>query len=181
MTAQPSNWEPLPNVADQRPLAPGTSTNTWAIWVMALLPLLGIVTTLAQNPAAQLQQALARSEQQLQAAQNGTVVTTTSIGISGSALLSFGLGIVLLAVQVLLAVRDQRTLAARGVVRPFPWGWAFLNPVYIIGRHVVVRRRVKGSLAPLWVWIVVQVVALAIIASVYVAAFSAAFANLPSR
>ena len=99
----------------------------------------------------------------------GTIVVTT-VPIDSGVLLSYGLSIVLLAAQVLLAVSDQRALRRLGIVRPFPWGWAFLNPVYLIGRHVVVRRRVHGSLAPLWVWIVLQAVSFVVIGAVIAAA-----------
>ncbi|KQS16372.1 hypothetical protein [Frigoribacterium sp. Leaf186] len=55
---------------------------------------------------------------------------------------------------VVLAWLDHRTLRGRGLERPFAWGWALLGPlVYLIGRSVVVRRRVGGSAAPLWLYL----------------------------
>lgn len=55
---------------------------------------------------------------------------------------------------VLLAWLDHRTLRDRGLERPFPWAWAIIGPlVYLIGRSVVVRRRVGGSAAPLWLYL----------------------------
>jgi hypothetical protein len=55
---------------------------------------------------------------------------------------------------VLLAWLDHRTLRSRGLERPFSWAWALLGPlVYLIGRSVVVRRRVGGSAAPLWLYL----------------------------
>ena len=172
----PSDWTPEPDVSQQRPLAPGATTNTWAIWVMALLPLLGIVITLAEDPGAEFRRIIARSVQQIHDAQNGVV--TTTMPFDGYTLLSLGSSLVLIAVQVGLAIADQRTLRHRGIVRPFAWGWVFLNPTYIIGRHVVVRRRVRGSLAPLWVWIVVEVIALVVTTVVFATAMSAALASV---
>ncbi|HAQ9640229.1 TPA: hypothetical protein IYE67_003168, partial [Enterococcus faecium] len=55
------------------------------------------------------------------------------------------------------------TLRDRGVDRPFPWAWALLGPlVYLIGRSVVVRRRVGGSAAPLWLYLGLTVLGFAI-------------------
>ena len=54
----------------------------------------------------------------------------------------------------------------------------FLNPTYIIGRHVVVRRRVRGSLAPLWVWIATEVLALAVSATVLTLAVNSALSSV---
>jgi hypothetical protein len=166
MTTPPSDWSPQPDIAHQQPLAPGRTTNTWAIWVMALLPLLGIVLTLAQNPDAEFHRLAVTMSRQVAAARNGSVVVT-QVPFDGGVLLSYALSLILIAIQVFLAIADQRALRRLGVVRPFPWGWVFLNPTYMIGRHVVVRRRVRGSLAPLWVWIVATVVDLAVVGVIF--------------
>lgn len=57
-------------------------------------------------------------------------------------------------------------------------GWAFLNPTYIIGRHVVVHRRVAGSLTPLWVWIGVEIVSLAVTTTVMSLAVNSALRSV---
>jgi hypothetical protein len=55
---------------------------------------------------------------------------------------------------VLLAWLDHRTLRDRGLERPFSWAWALLGAlVYLVGRSVVVHRRVGGSAAPLWLYL----------------------------
>ena len=36
--------------------------------------------------------------------------------------------------------------------------WAILDIVYVIGRSVVVRRRVRGSMLPLWAWVAATVI-----------------------
>ena len=80
---------------------------------------------------------------------------------------------------------DWRTLRKVGVERPFHWAFAFFagcEPpiVYAIGRGVVVRRRSGRGLAPMWVFIAVQVIAFIvgiICVSIYV---SAIFSNLPT-
>ncbi len=143
---------------------------------MAVLPLLSIVVMLAEDPGAEFRRIVARSVQQFQDARTGVVVVQAPF--DGYTLLSLGVSLVLIAVQVALAIADQRALRERGVIRPFPWGWVFLNPTYIIGRHVVVRRRVHGSLAPLWVWIVTYVVALVVSITVITVALSSALSTV---
>lgn len=116
------------------PSAPAVPTNTWPMWVIAVLPLVGIaLDALGLGP---------------RPSSPGTF--TVSIAF------------VPLVVGLLLAAADRRILLERGVVRPLHWGWAFLAPVYVIARSVVVHRRVNGSLAPLLVWIVSSLVALAV-------------------
>lgn len=164
----PSDPTPEPDTAEQRPLADGRTTSTWAIWVMALLPLLGLVVTVAEDPGAEFRRIISRSVQQVQDARNGVV--TVAMPFDAFTLLSLGASVVLIAAQVGLAIADERALRQRGVIRPFAWGWVLLNPTYLIGRHVVVRRRVRGSLAPLWVWIGTEVVALVLSTTVLVTA-----------
>ena len=160
----------------QQPLPDGRTTNTWAIWVMALLPLLGVLVVLAEDPGAEFRRIIARSVQQIHDARSGVV--TVQAPFDGYTALSLGSSIVLIAIQVGLAIADQRALERRGVVRPFSWGWVFLNPTYIIGRHVVARRRVRGSLAPLWVWIATEVVGLVVSATVVTLAVSSALQSV---
>jgi hypothetical protein len=84
------------------------------------------------------------------------------------------------AVTVWLAYLDSRTLAARGVPQPFHWATAFIPSfgtyVYVIGRSVVVRRRTGTGLAPLWVFITLQVLTF-IISIVLTVAMSVAMFN----
>jgi len=69
------------------------------------------------------------------------------------------------AASVRFAVLDVRALTARGFARPFPWVWAFFSPVvYVIGRHVVIRRCGGNERAPLVVMIVAQSLAFSIAA-----------------
>jgi hypothetical protein len=68
------------------------------------------------------------------------------------------------AVCIVFALLDWRELKAHGVPKPFHWGWSFFviaigwPAVYVIGRSVVVRRRTGSGLAPLWVFIGLEVV-----------------------
>jgi len=95
-------------------------------------------------------------------------------------------GWVIYGLSVWFAALDARDLAARGVIRPFPWPWAFLSSlVYVIGRHVVVRRRGGRGSAPLIVMIAIQVVAVIAVsvwASVFVSqVFATVFSMIPAR
>ena len=78
---------------------------------------------------------------------------------------------------IVLAYLDARTLTARGVPKPFHWAFSAIpsygTTVYVIGRAVVVRRRTGGGLAPLWVFIALQVV-------VFIASLVLAFAMMAS-
>ena len=175
-TPPPSGWTPEPDVSQQQPLPEGRTTNTWAIWVMVLLPLLSVVVTLAEDPGAEFRRIIARTVQQVHDARSGVV--TIRAPFDSYTVLSLGVSVVLVAIQVGLAVADQRTLRRRGGIRPVSWGWAFLNPTYMIGRHVVVRRRVRGSLAPLWVWIATEAVALVVSATILTLAVSSALGSV---
>lgn len=110
-------------------------TNTWPIWVIAVLPLLNAVVYL------------------LTPAKN-----SVTLGNSVTVLLTI-LTIAVTIAVVILAVLDRRALAYRGVERPLHWGYALVQPVYVIARSVVVRRRVHGSLLPLGIWVTTTVIA----------------------
>ncbi len=66
---------------------------------------------------------------------------------------------------VVLAYFDWRTLTRRGIARPFHWAWAFIpvaGGVYLIGRSIIVRRRIEGApasaLSPVWLWVGLNVI-----------------------
>jgi Protein of unknown function (DUF2510) len=74
-------------------------------------------------------------------------------------------GFLLYAYCIVFAALDWRALRARGVPRPFHWAWSFLvlvvsfPIVYVIGRTVVARRRTGSGMAPLWVFVGLEVAA----------------------
>jgi Protein of unknown function (DUF2510) len=83
------------------------------------------------------------------------------------------------AVCIVFALLDWRELKARGVPRPFHWGWSFFviaigwPVVYVIGRSVVVKRRTGSGLAPLWVFIGLEVVTFVVSCVVIISALLA--------
>jgi hypothetical protein len=118
----------------EQPELEGIDTNTGPMWAIAYLPLAGVLIGLIPSSV------------------NGFApdVTVTGAALNG---LTIALSVALAVVAVLLAVFDRRILSGRGIIRPMHPAWEILDPVYVIGRAVVVRRRVRGSLSPLWVWI----------------------------
>ncbi|MFJ7289411.1 DUF2510 domain-containing protein [Curtobacterium sp. NPDC098951] len=133
---------PRPRLADHVP------TDTVFVWVLALLPLLALPISFLYQP-------------QIRYEVVGPGVRTVdprSIYTAGYFALQ-GFSVLLYAANVVLAFLDHRVLRRRGVVRPFPWPWAFLSPVvYVIGRYVVVRKVAPGrGMWPLWVAIAVTV------------------------
>jgi hypothetical protein len=85
-------------------------------------------------------------------------------------------GWIISAFCIVFAVLDWRELRARAIPKPFHWAWSFFvlaigwPVVYVIGRTVVAKRRTGSGMAPLWVFVGLQVVAgiAAIIFFVYV-------------
>ena len=83
------------------------------------------------------------------------LVAPGSTGVTGGDFtLSLVVSVVVGVGLVVLSWLDRRTLRQRGVERPFHWAWSILSVlIYLIGRSVVVRRRVGGSAAPLWLFL----------------------------
>ena len=80
------------------------------------------------------------------------------------------------AVCIVFGWLDWRELKARGIPKPFHWAWSFFvlavgwPAVYVIGRTVIVKRRTGSGMAPLWVFIGLQVVTFVVTIVVVVAA-----------
>ena len=85
-------------------------------------------------------------------------------------------GFAIYAFCIVFAALDWRELKARGVPQPFHWAWSFfvfavgIPVVYVIGRTVVVRRRTGSGVAPLWVFVGLEVATfiVSIVFAVYV-------------
>ncbi len=134
----------------------GTRTGTVWIWLVVLLPLLSLATLFAIDFEEYLRSALADPT-----SVSGQLSLYTSPGF----LLATLGGWLLTALVIVFSVLDWRALTARGVPKPFHWGFAFLaladfGIVYPIGRSIVVKQRTGGGLAPLWATIAVFVVSL---------------------
>lgn len=118
---------------------PSISTGTPWVWLLACIP---AVQTIALEPDLLGFTEIATSP--TRTASDGTV----DLLVAGFAI-DFGVTLFVIVAAGLLAFLDERALQHRGVPRPFPWGWGFLLGVYLVGRTVVLRRRLGRGAAPL--------------------------------
>ncbi|TAM70566.1 MAG: DUF2510 domain-containing protein [Microbacteriaceae bacterium] len=138
----------------QPDLGPNPKIYTPFVWIIVLLPLLTTISFAAFDMNKYLH--VSRS----------AASSFGSLAMIGDPLylLNALLGWVVYGVTVWMAYLDWRALGRIGVVRPFHWAWAFLTAiVYVIGRTVVVRRRVGKGLAPIWSLIGVYVIVLVVV------------------
>ncbi len=148
-----------PGYADPEKAPDGTRPGTVWIWIFVLLPLLQLVELPLIATFYEKVFSVGLS--------NPTAMTQLELSPASGIVAIDGISLLLYAVLVVLAVLDYRALRARGVPRPFHWAWTFLSStIYIIGRTVIVRRRIGAGMAPLWIYIVVVVAS--IVASVVV-------------
>lgn len=133
---------PEPGPVAQPPLAETTPVYTVQIWALALLPLLTLVT-IADDFTAQSTYGA------------GTVGPLT---LDPAVLLVQAISLVIYVTSLVLAFFDYRALLRSGYLRPFHWAWTFITPgVYVIGRSIVVKRRIGRGHAPMWIWIALVV------------------------
>ncbi|WP_435093537.1 DUF2510 domain-containing protein [Clavibacter michiganensis] len=146
------------------PQVPATTPPfTWAIWVLAALPVVSLLSILGLD----LRQMMTPVQYG-----RGAMPPGLGLGYVVANLVSF----LVYGASVAVAYFDWRDLGRRGIVRPFHWAWTFLGSgVYVIGRSVIVRRRITGNpgrvLAPLWLWVGVTVIFLFVFTVKWVDAF----------
>lgn len=137
---------------EQPALAPDARVNTPFIWIISLLPLVSAVAFLTWDVDGWVRRTI-------EDPQHAAMQQFTDPGY----LLTSAVGFLLYPAIVVLAYFDRRALLRMGVVKPFHWAWSFLTIVYVIGRPVVLRRRVHRGLAPLWTYLVVSLLVSVII------------------
>jgi hypothetical protein len=117
----------------------GTSPYTPYIWALAVLPVVGLLTSLYS---------LATFDQIMADALDPNAPLVAPVDLVQGAI-----GWLIIGLSVLFGVLDWRALKKAGVPRPFHWAWIFFSvigvPVYMVGRSLVVRRRVGSGLAPM--------------------------------
>lgn len=163
---EPTEWS-TPVGADGRPVQPAlpadTKFNTPFIWIFAALPIVSAISLGLYDFGGAMQAQMDDPSNPFAVYTPGYFAVT-------------GLGWLTYAAAVFLAFLDHRNLKRVGVVKPFHWAWTFLSGlVYIIGRTVVLRRRVRAGVGPLWVYIGATVISMIVSISVVAAAFTAAF------
>lgn len=136
----------------------GTSPYTPFIWVLALLPVVGVIDTLVTM--ASFDRIVAET------------LDPNAAPFTPQQLISGAISWIVIGLSVLFGILDWRALKKAGVPNPFHWAWIFFAiigaPVYMVGRSIVVRRRVGSGLAPMVVNLALVVVAfvLGIVAAV---------------
>jgi hypothetical protein len=128
----------------------GTNPITPWIWIIALLPIIDIISSFVYSSTVDVDALLDPS-------------TAASAPLfTGTQLLQTGITYLVLALAVLFAILDWRALKRAGVPQPFHWAWIFFliigAPVYMIGRSVVARRRTGTGLAPMIVNLVLVLI-----------------------
>lgn len=148
----------------------GTAPYTPWIWILALLPLTSLLSFLLLDVEAIVAQSLATDPSDpfaIPAPTSGELATNV-------------LGIVAWALGILLAFLDWRELKKRRVDKPFHFAWSILlSLVYVIGRSIVVKRRIGTGLAPMWTAIALTALNLVVIIAVTVQITTAVLAELP--
>jgi len=144
---QPYAQQPYAQAGYAAPTPPpqvpaSTSPWTWAIWVLAALPVVSLIVISGTD-----------FRSVMPSSPSGRGMMMPGLGYVVAQLVSF----LVYGASVVVAYLDWRDLGRRGFVRPFHWAWTFLGSgVYVIGRSIIVRRRIEGApgraLAPIWVW-----------------------------
>lgn len=141
--AMPASAQPL-----QRPALPaGTRIDDAWVWIVSLSYLLGVIPVFFLDMNAYMR---AVFEAQLSGSTGGLSETLAGYAVLG--IVSWLLGLALWGLTIFAAYHDYKHLEAVGVVRPFHWAFAFIpyTIVYLIGRHVVLRRVSRTAGWPLW-------------------------------
>jgi hypothetical protein len=143
---------PYQTVAERPALPEGTRTDSAWIWVLAFLPLLGLIS-LPLSTIGMGDYFAATLSGDYQA------MITSMFGVWY--LVTILLGLFIYAGSVVAAYLDFAHLRRIGVVRPFHWAWTFLYAlIYQIGRTVILRKVSRTGLPVLWVAVAVYVVAI---------------------
>lgn len=140
-----SPGQPFPAGAEPK-APPGTDGNTVWIWLVVFPPLLPVLLLLFVPWGSMFDIDVTASSPSSAFAATSTVLLSpfywTSVVLSYA---TYGL-------SVFFAYRDVKEVTARGVPRPFHWGFAFLGGlIYAIGRSVVMARCTGKGYAPIWV------------------------------
>lgn len=129
----------------QPALSMSTGVSPWPVWCIVLLPLVGAAPLVLIDLKGYARAVLAAAA--------AHAVAPPPPGFVAAQLL----GLLTFAAAIVLASLDRRILISRGVVRPFHWAWSVVPLVYLIGRAVVLKRRVGRGSAPVWVYLLLSV------------------------
>lgn len=137
-------------------VAPGTDSRTIWVWSLIAVSVLGLLPSIWASYEL-MRVMLASASMSPTGADSAAIDPSLANDITQWLVLSIILGWASVAVVAWFAALDARALRQRGFVRPFHGAWSLLTPlVYVIGRHVVIRRRGGSGSAPLIATIVSQ-------------------------
>ncbi len=134
--------------ADERPQLPaGTRTGTAWVWVVALATFVSLLPLFFFDFSGYI-------EATVNAELSGDDAAVVAVvgQFFGFFIVSWLIGLLTYVATIVGALLDAKQLAARGVERPFHWAFAFIPIplVYLIGRHVVLRKVGSSGAAPMW-------------------------------
>lgn len=136
---------------ERPPLAEGTRVDTIWVWLVATLLVVSVIPLFFFDFNGYMRAVM-------DASLNGSSAVSSMFSYLTFYLVTAAIGWATYAFIVVSAFRDYKHLQAVGVVRPFHWAFAFIAAlVYLIGRHVVLRKVTRTSGAPLWVHVALNV------------------------
>jgi|GEM_PF-1042678 len=140
---------PAPAVGPvQRPALPeGARIDTGWVWVVALGYLVSALPLFFFDMNGYL-----RAVVDAEFSGSTSALAEVMTGYVAFLLLSWLLSLAVWGFTIFAAFRDHKHLQAIGVERPFHWAFAFIpyTIVYLIGRHVVLRKVSRTAGWPLW-------------------------------
>lgn len=127
------------NTTRERPLLPpGTRVDGVWVWLIVVIPWV-LASTIYLFDVRAVLEALWVDDAE---AALGHVLLHLGVLVASS--------VATIGLALLFAWRDARNLRAVGVAHPFPWGFAAIaGIVYLIGRHVILRKVTQPPVAPL--------------------------------
>jgi len=148
----------LNNLVERPRLPEGARIDTVWVWCVSLATLVAAVPIFFFDFSGYM-----RAVMQAELSGNTSALPATVTSYMGFILIMTVLGWAAWGFTVFAAYRDHKHLVAIGVVRPFHWALAFIpyTIVYLIGRHVVLRKVSRTAGWPLWAHIASYVVLIA--------------------
>lgn len=129
------------------PLPAGARIDTAWVWVVSLGYLLSVIPVFFLDMNGYIEAIL-----EAQFSRSATGLSDALMGYAVFGIVSWLLGLIVWGLAIFGAYRDYKHLEAIGVSRPFHWAFAFIpyTIVYLIGRHVVLRKVSRTAGWPLW-------------------------------
>jgi hypothetical protein len=164
-TAWTDHVAPSPAAAQPfvRPALPeGARIDTVWVWLVALCYLVSCVSLVFFDMGGYMRAVL-----DVETSADPSALMGALTGYVVWFLITWLLGLAVWGFTIFAAYRDYKHLESIGVVRPFHWAFTFIAQlVYLIGRHVVLRKVSRTTGWPLWIHIA-SYVALTIVSIVW--------------